>query len=859
MPAAQNHHLSTPTNAVILSPLCHTETYPRLRTTSIHLPFHTPWSQHMTVAKSIGQSGRTGAYELPDSDLAVGSTLGGPKAVTIIKANGAIEKVYSIEQGQVLFGTIILRHYDAITGMYLSQDRPGTFTIHPEQQEHSYQLTTHLSAHESIFVLSSEPGEDGSVDPPGVYQIAELKNEGHHPADILTYAYAVLRGETEHDVEATYDKRSNAIVAWNRSAPGQCRVFGCSAPPESYETTLDSAKATLQHAPGPLSNTTDAALDPLGVFLHQCHLEPGESVRLVYLLSFGDGRKEALANYRACPDATEALQKTQAYYRSILGKAVVLTPDPWVNQGVLWSKANMLRLETKAQTGWCFTNDPTRSNNSVARDTAWFAFGGDYLTPQFVRDTLLAYVERQEKSGMIVEYYDIRTGKTEDYGLNINDNTPLLIMALWRHYNVTGDEPFLKKVYPAAAKAARYLLSQRNDQGLVWCTATGVSDWGIIGWRNVIPNYRLSGATTEVNSECYGALTTMAQMARVMGKHDDSEYFSNEAAALKEAINTHLYNPQNGLYYLNIDLNGTPRTDITSDLVFPVMFGVASDRTSADIISRLSGEDFWTEAGIRTTPRDAPNYTPNGGWGLLGGVWVGVSFWYAFAAAKYSPEFMAHALSTSFRNYATEPRRNNTVPGQFSEWLHGETLVNQGMMLSPWFPPRYLWAAIEGIAGFSQSGESISVSPRLAPSWKWLAVERLPVRGKYLTWFAVRVEGDIRIYTNFVAPTSVTPYVSYHEDISPLVHAAGDAICSVGLRQGQDLVIFVGNTAERTTTTSVRVRDGLSGSYCLRIYNSMLNEWIEHDGLITAEELERGLSVDLEQRGFSVLDLHQEI
>jgi len=35
-------------------------------------------------------------------------------------------------------------------------------------------------------------------------------------------------------------------------------------------------------------------------------------------------------------------------------------------------------------------------------------------------------------------------------------------------------------------------------------------------------------------------------------------------------------------------------------------------------------------------------------------------------------------------------KSTNTVPGQFSEWLHGETLVNQGMMLSPWFPPRYL-------------------------------------------------------------------------------------------------------------------------------------------------------------------------
>ena len=65
----------------------------------------------------------------------------------------------------------------------------------------------------------------------------------------------------------------------------------------------------------------------------------------------------------------------------MLGRAVVVTPDAEVNRGVLWAKANMLRTELQAPTGWSFVNDPTRSNNSVGRDTAWFAFGADYLTP----------------------------------------------------------------------------------------------------------------------------------------------------------------------------------------------------------------------------------------------------------------------------------------------------------------------------------------------------------------------------------------------------------------------------------------------------------------------------------------------
>ncbi len=72
---------------------------------------------------------------------------------------------------------------------------------------------------------------------------------------------------------------------------------------------------------------------------------------------------------------------------------------------------------------------------------------------------------------------------------------------------------------------------------------------------------------------------------------------------------------------------------------------------------------------------------------------------------------MDHALSASFRNFSRDPRRNNTVPGQFSEWLHGETLTNEGMMLSPWDPPRYLWAAVEGAAGLDLSDDDLSPAP----------------------------------------------------------------------------------------------------------------------------------------------------
>ena len=817
-------------------------------------------SGNVDIARGIGHSAREAIYTVPDNELAVGSTLGGPLVCTVIKGTGAIEKVYSIETGQTLFGTLVLHHWDEQTGMHLLPLEGGVFTLHPEHQERAFTLANQVTVHEDIFALSGHPGEDGAVDPPAVYYTVELRNDSDDEAQIATYAFCQLRGHTTHDVAVAYDKRLNALLAWNRAQPDAVRVFGCSEPPTSYEATADYARAVGGNWPGILSNKTDSSSsgDTLGVLHHTHSLKPGQRVSFSYLLSFAStGRHDATAVYRSCPDAVEALARTKQYYHDMLTRAVVVTPNPRVNRGVLWAKANMLRVMLKAPTGWCFVNDPTRSNNSVGRDTAWFGFGADYLAPDFARESLLAYVRLQEKSGMIIEYYDVRGGKTEDYGLNINDNTPLLILALWHHYNATGDEAFLREVYPAARKAARYILSQRNEQGLVWCTATGESDWGIIGWRNVIQNYRLSGASTEVNAECFAALQTIGHMARLLEKHEESAEFAAAAEALKEAINTRLMNPENGLYYLNIDLDGTPRGDVTSDLVFPVMFGVASDETAARIVSRLSGDDFWTSGGIRTTPRDAPNYSPGPepAYGLMGGVWVGVTFWYAFAAARFSPDFMDRALSVSFHNYARDPRQNNTVPGQFSEWLHGETLVNEGMMLSPWFPPRYLWAAIEGAAGLDLSAGTPRVYPHLAPEWKWMGVQNLPYRGHALTWLVVRLP-DVQMYSNYHFQESA-PYVAYEEDISAHVHAIGDATVALGFRQGDNLLLFVGNTADQTISTALRVALELDGSYRVRVFDSLLNHWSDH-GVMPSERLNLGVAMQIERKGFAVFEVSQE-
>lgn len=804
-------------------------------------------------ARIYGSGERISVYEVEDTELAVGSTLGGPKGAIVIKASGAIERFYSSDLGLTLLAGVAIQFWDGPTGASRMKI-DGEFHIHPDRQEYVYRIDDDVTVRERLFVLNRFP-LGAKVDPLTAYLIVEIRNDSHMLRWFESLTGALLRGNTTRDVCARYDRAINAILAWNQSAPGNGRAIRTSLQPNSFEVTGDHGKLDRPHFAGRLSNeVTHKSSDPVALFHHRHRLAPGTHRRFAFTLTGSpEGARGARRALLAAPTALSGLKQTRSHFERTLNRTVVVTPDPNVNRGVLWAKANMLRTQLCAPTGWCFVNDPTRSNNSVGRDTAMFALGADYVTPEFSRESLRWYLRHAQRSGKVVEYYDVRNGKANDYGLNVNDDTPLVIMALSHHYLTTGNLDLVRELYPAAKRAADYLLSRRDARGLVWCTATGTGEEGIIGWRNIIDDYRISGASTEVNSECYGALVAMTRMADALGKKKDKKRFESEAGALKTAINRHLLDAETGLYYLNIDVDGRPRSNVTVDMLFPIVLGVADHDTAVRIVSRLSVPSLWTEAGIRTIPRDDIEYSPTQSWGLLGGVWVGMTFFFALASAKFNPGFMAYALSTSFQHYSRDPGRHNTVPGQFSEWLHGETLANQGMMLSPWYPPRYVWSAIEGACGLVLRHGQPACEPHLAPQWKWLGARNVPFRETNLSWFIVRTP-EPTLYANYEFASTFDLHV-YDRDVTPMLQLGHD-VTEIALRKGNDYVIFIGNTAPRTVTTPLRLARQLRGRYNVRYFTSLLGEWNQREN-VDGRRLEHGFAIDVDAQGFSLIELHR--
>ena len=811
-------------------------------------------------------------YTVAENELEVGASLGNSSIWVNTKSTGAIERIFSLTHGKSIFGSVSIRYagvgdvpraihsaQESASGgppyISLDQDSPAEVEIHPVFSRRRFSIGGAVSVTETIFV----PLEADMSDAPVAYIATELRSRDDSSHDLRVTAFARLRGTVGDDVVARFDSSIPGLVAWNESDSGCVRIFGLSVAPTRYATTFDYGSVADPSHAHPLSNDTSARGDVLGSLQLDVTLRPGETVSFCVMAGLcPDGRPPDASAARALLHGWEdSLRSAEAYMEDMLDCARVLTPDRTINHGALWSKVNMRRVMGAYPQGAAFTNEPGTSSNVVMRDTAWFIYGSDHFMPEFSRRMIEKFAALQYPDGKIPEYYNALDGRREDYGLNINDDTPLFIMAVNHHFRSTGDTAWLNAMYPSVTRAAECMIAQIDDRGLVVCTANDPRGnvWAIAGWRNIIENYRINGAVTEINAECAAALRAAGHIATNIGRpKSESKRWFDAADRVRAAMDEHLRNPDNGLYYLNIDVNGNVHTDVTGDQIFPVMLRVCDEETGYRIISRLNAPDFWTEAGLRTASRNDPLYDPSANNGLIGGVWPGLTWWYAFAAARYHPEFMVRALRSSFEHFASDPKLTNSVPGQFCEWFDGESLINRGMRLSPWEPPRFLWAAIEGVCGLMLAPDAPHIAPVVPHRWGWVAVRRLCYHGGELSYFAARQKDGFVVYVTGAAKTDAHSE-RYEKDVSDDVAAFSAVAAIIAFARRDGFAILVGNVSDETATIPVNITKLVNGekSYRLRTYNGERSEW-EEAGVSNGRAL-ASLAISVEAHGFRLIEL----
>ncbi len=700
------------------------------------------------------------AYVLPESETPFGLTLGNFKTFASCTPKGGVRGLWDADSDQIIFGT----HQVA----YRLRDRDRTifpyqieraFTFLPYAQISEFALDDRLRVNECFYVPHG-PRHERAV--AFVVDIV-LHNSSTEPVDAAIFPWALMvgqrfYGEPETEVHAQSD--GHYLRAWHAET-GATRFWGASRKPDAVvcavrEQVLQQAmRGGALRPDSHLSEVTPELAAHLrgriyGAFEYRMTVAPGERqslrIAVVYDKSGSQAARDTFEHLLADPTALEGTQK---YYGAALADARLLVPSPVVSRGVVWAKANMLRIIKEYPQGWGSTNSPP-SDILVSRDTSWFVHGFDYFLPQFSRDALEVFNRCLEPSGQVVEYVRGASGFNTSYDLNINDDTPLHLVAVLHHYNATLDDAWVRDLLPAIVKIADYLLTQRDANGLVWCNAKGVDMYGIASWRNIIPYYTLDGAVTEINAEAVFALEAAAMLCAVGGDREHWERYAGEAETLRGKMMAHLFNADTGAFVLNYDKDGNYQDNFTADEIFPVLFKVAGPEQRRAILARLLESDFVTPVGLRTISTADSWYFPSHGFGLLGGIWPDLTLWFTVALARNG--FVDEGVRWLEAIYATveEGARRNAVPGQFAEWFDGGSLTNRGMYMSPWTSAKYLWAVAEtvcGLDGYRTSGRP-HLSPLLPAGWTWSAGVRVRWGAGRCTYVvdatAATIYGDMR-------------------------------------------------------------------------------------------------------------------
>jgi hypothetical protein len=727
-------------------------------------------------------------YRVPVANLTTGSSLGNPLAFARLDASGNCHGLWSASDNRYYAGSWLVEI--VVDGEVLTG---GETLFAPESQTTIYKREGCVV--EKLFLLPFLPREIGdtpAAESRAAIVLIRVERTGGGISDVRVrhtitfpavgsalFTKQPLQAETEARVAITHLDTYWQVATVG--VPTEARVFG--SPLAAVSAASDDRSLSVEYALVSESGATDEA---------------------PFVLTFSpDGIAEARRLFVRCRDYGWLLRSSREAYEVQLARTRIVTPDPVINRGLQWAKVNMLRVQHRYRLGMGFTNDPPQ-DIIVIRDLAWYVLGSDYLTPGFSRG-LIQLAERfaYHEGGKLTEYLhaDEDPPVRHDYELNINDDTPLFVWALFHHAAVCGGEYSFARVYPLMKRACDWILGQRED-GLIRCSASGTSVRGICSWRNIIEGYTLSGAVTEVNAECAFALALTADVAGFLGYRDEREHYQEASLGIREAMNTLLLSEKTGMFLLTLANDGTRHHDVTGDLIFPVMFGVADGSMRHRIIKRLTDAEMWTPYGSRTVSGAESNYDPDFGYQLVGGVWPNLTAWIAYCVRRDNPAKLVEGMRNIYA--LSETARpidfGNVVPGQFPERLHGVTYFSRGMTMSPWTPPTYLWLGVEGLMGVEPTGEGLRLNPAIPASWEWAFLMNMPFRDEMVT--AVFHRGEI-----YCSCPLESDYPVKVGNLLP-VSSENAEVAAVAFRFDTDISLFVGGDRESETKITIQHSSG---------------------------------------------------
>ncbi|MEE4544821.1 alpha-L-rhamnosidase C-terminal domain-containing protein [Streptomyces sp. V4-01] len=305
------------------------------------------------------------------------------------------------------------------------------------------------------------------------------------------------------------------------------------------------------------------------------------------------------------------------------------------------------------------------------------------------------------------------------------------VLALASYYLYTGDTAFIQQEWPAVRSELAWDASQLDGNGLLATTGADGADWDFYDGDK-------TGEVTAYNLLYYRALLDGAQLATGAGQSAQAAAYTQQAAALKSAVNAHLFDSATGLYRTS----DTQTSSVAQDAnALAVLYGVAPEGKAASILAALKSR-LWTSpygplpfssdageralvspfvSGYELQARLAAGDT-GGAEQLLSTVWghmiapgpyAGGTFWENVSAADGSPGLgsgtsLAHGWSTAptsaLSGYVLGVQPTSPGYATWSVQPHpGDLAWAEGRAPTPHGPVAVSWAGEPGSDAFAMS------------------------------------------------------------------------------------------------------------------------------------------------------------
>jgi len=136
------------------------------------------------------------------------------------------------------------------------------------------------------------------------------------------------------------------------------------------------------------------------------------------------------------------------------------------------------------------------------------------------------------------------------------DETALVLVALWNHFTVSRDLEFVERLYNSFIKRAALFLMGYRD------VSTGLPKQSYDLWEEEF------GVHTYTAASVYGGLVAAAKFAKLLGKTMSQHNYEHVAEEVRRSIVTHMWNEERGAFYKTIryDEHNTIIPDSTIDI-----------------------------------------------------------------------------------------------------------------------------------------------------------------------------------------------------------------------------------------------------------------------------------------------------